>query len=85
MLSASSSRVVAAMSLVMVLGFVNWEIFKKEKHLAEGRTVFLELAVVDPRSLIQGDYMALRFRLADAVHDALPKTGNTDAGATTGN
>ena len=74
MLSGSRSRVVAVVSLVMVLGLVNWGIVKKEKHLAEGRIVFLELALEDPRSLIQGDYMALRFRLADAVHDALRKT-----------
>ncbi|HEX6101431.1 MAG TPA: GDYXXLXY domain-containing protein [Alphaproteobacteria bacterium] len=33
----------------------------KERILAEGRTVLLELAPVDPRSLIQGDYMALRY------------------------
>jgi uncharacterized membrane-anchored protein len=33
----------------------------KERTLAEGRTVLLELAPVDPRSLIQGDYMALRY------------------------
>jgi uncharacterized membrane-anchored protein len=33
----------------------------KEQILADGRTVLLELAPVDPRSLIQGDYMALRY------------------------
>ena len=74
MLSGSRTRVIAVVFLVMVLGLVNWGIIEKEKHLAEGRIVFLELALVDPRSLIQGDYMALRFRLADAVRDALRKT-----------
>ena len=33
----------------------------KEQILADGRTVLLELAPLDPRSLIQGDYMALRY------------------------
>jgi len=32
------------------------------------------LAPVDPRSLMQGDYMALRFRLANEVFTSLPKT-----------
>ena len=73
MLSGSRTRVIAVVFLVMVLGLVNWWIIEKEKHLAEGRTVFLELALVDPRSLIQGDYMALQFHLADAVRDALRK------------
>jgi len=29
--------------------------------------VYLELEPVDPRSLMQGDYMALRFRMADQL------------------
>lgn len=65
-------KIIALVSLVIVLGLVNGSIVAKEKHLAEGRIVYLELAPVDPRSLIQGDYMALRFRLADKVHEALP-------------
>ena len=66
-------KIIALVSLVIVLGLVNGSIVAKEKHLAEGRIVYLELAPVDPRSLIQGDYMALRFRLANAVHKALPQ------------
>lgn len=34
-----------------------------ERTLREGREVFLQLAPVDPRSLMQGDYMALSFAL----------------------
>ena len=65
---------IALVSLVIVLGLVNWSIVGKEKHLAEGTIVYLDLAPVDPRSLMQGDYMALRFRLANEVYSALPKT-----------
>lgn len=65
------SRKIALAALALSLIFVNWSIFQKEQHLAQGRTVFLELAPVDPRSLMQGDYMALRFRLADEVYQAL--------------
>jgi uncharacterized membrane-anchored protein len=36
---------------------------QKERVLAEGQTVFLPLAPVDPRSLMQGDYMVLRYAL----------------------
>lgn len=57
----------AACALSLVL--VNVSIAAKERLLREGRIVYLELAPVDPRSLMQGDYMALRFRLAN---DALP-------------
>lgn len=64
----------ALVSLVIILGLVNWSIAGKENHLSEGKIVYLDLAPVDPRSLMQGDYMALRFRLADEVQKALPKT-----------
>ncbi len=67
------SRIIAVAALILVLCFVNWSIAGKERHLAEGRIVYLELVPVDPRSLMQGDYMALRFRVANAVYDALPK------------
>jgi uncharacterized membrane-anchored protein len=40
-------------------------IYQKQHLVDSGRMVLLELAPVDPRSLMQGDYMALRFRIAD--------------------
>jgi uncharacterized membrane-anchored protein len=67
----SSKIALAALAVILVL--VNWSIAGKERHLASGRVVYLELAPVDPRSLMQGDYMALRFGLANQVHNALPK------------
>ncbi len=45
------------------LATVNYGIWQKEVLIAEGRPVFVELAPVDPRSLMQGDYMRLNFRL----------------------
>jgi uncharacterized membrane-anchored protein len=58
---------IAFAACLFVLGAVNYSIMRKEQHLASGRAVYLELAPVDPRSLMQGDYMALRFALADAL------------------
>jgi uncharacterized membrane-anchored protein len=68
------AKKIVLVAMVFILGLVNWSIIAKETHLAEGRSVYLELAPVDPRSLMQGDYMALRFQLGNAVHNALPKT-----------
>ena len=50
---------------VLLLAGVNLGIVAREQHLANGRVVLLELAPVDPRSLMQGDYMALRFKAED--------------------
>jgi uncharacterized membrane-anchored protein len=66
-------RNIALAALILILVVVNWSIYQKEHHLAEGKVVYLELAPVDPRSLMQGDYMALRFQLANEVYKALPK------------
>ena len=68
------NKIIALVALIAVLGIVNASIIDKEKHLAEGQVVYLELAPVDPRSLMQGDYMALNFRVAQQVYDALPKS-----------
>ncbi|WMD19163.1 GDYXXLXY domain-containing protein [Achromobacter seleniivolatilans] len=47
--------------LALVLIVANGGIWQREKLLASGKVVILELAPVDPRSLMQGDYMALNF------------------------
>lgn len=64
---------IAIVALAVVLVAVNWSIYEKQQHLANGRVVFLELAPVDPRSLMQGDYMMLRFKVANEIYSALPK------------
>lgn len=64
---------IALIALLIILVLVNWKIAGKEAHLKNGRVVYLELAPVDPRSLMQGDYMALRFRMAGEVYSAVPK------------
>jgi uncharacterized membrane-anchored protein len=71
-------KIIAIVGLLLVLGLMNWSIYVKEQHLAHGQIVKLKLAPVDPRSLMQGDYMALRFELAQTIHDALPKVEATD-------
>jgi uncharacterized membrane-anchored protein len=63
----SVSRAIIAGAVVLVLGAVNWSIYSKERIKTQGERVYLELAPVDPRSLMQGDYMALRFSLANGL------------------
>lgn len=50
--------------LLIVLAAVHYSILKKEETLSKGKTVLLKLAPRDPRSLIQGDYMMLRYAMA---------------------
>ena len=70
-------KAIALLAGLLVLGFVNWGIFEREQLLAEGRVVLLKLAPVDPRSLMQGDYMRLNFEVADR---AFPRAGPAEVG-----
>ena len=67
---------IALVAGLIVLLLVNWSIVGKERHLKEGRVVYLELAPLDPRSLMQGDYMILNYKVANEVYAALPKNKN---------
>ncbi|MET0917073.1 MAG: GDYXXLXY domain-containing protein [Burkholderiales bacterium] len=58
---------VVIVSTLVLLVAVNLGIASRERLVEHGRIVLLELAPVDPRSLMQGDYMALRFGVTDGV------------------
>lgn len=55
------SRILILANLVLLLGYFNWSVFKKEQILKDGQLVLLRLSPVDPRSLMQGDYMHLNY------------------------
>ena len=67
-------KLVVFIALICILIVLNFVIYKKEKHLIEGKSILLKLAPVDPRSLMQGDYMALRFGIAQKIRVSLPQT-----------
>lgn len=60
-------RWIVVLAAVAILLAVNLMIAARERLLEEGRVVLLELAPVDPRSLMQGDYMALRLKVAREI------------------
>ena len=73
-------RIIALIALMVVLALVNWSIYKKEQHLEKGQVVFLKLVPVDPRSLMQGDYMALRFEMARKIDTLLDENVDSQDG-----
>lgn len=55
-----TARIVLLLAgLAVILGLTNWDILGKRKVIAEGAPLLLQLRPADPRSLFQGDYMAL--------------------------
>lgn len=61
------TRIIVIAATLVVLVAVNGSILAKERIRSNGERIFLTLAPVDPRSLMQGDYMALHFTVADQI------------------
>ncbi|MVZ65550.1 hypothetical protein GQF61_06750 [Sphingobacterium sp. DK4209] len=63
-------------NLLILLIYFNYSVVKKENMLNDGQLILLELAPVDPRSLMQGDYMQLNYRLTEEPDlSKLPRRG----------
>jgi len=67
-----ADRLAILAAWLLVVAAVIYAVAGFERTLRHGQVVLLELAPVDPRSLMQGDYMALRF----AVGTQLPRQGD---------
>ena len=63
----NATRALIVAGAVLVLGASHFSILGKEGIKRNGEVVYLDLAPLDPRSVMQGDYMALRFRLAQQI------------------
>lgn len=72
--------------LLLVLGVSNYAIVQKERLRSGGTSMLVELAPVDPRSLIQGDYMRLDYAIARQLSgmDAWPSAGHIVVALDTG-
>ena len=62
-----TSMIALVVSSALLFAFFNAQILLKEHTRTSGNLVLLELAPVDPRSLMQGDYMTLRYAIASDV------------------
>lgn len=75
------AKILLWIGLALILLVVNGLIIHKETILANGNLVLLDLAPRDPRSLLQGDYMALRYHIASAIESAAPSQADQDGDA----
>lgn len=56
-------------AVLLILAVSALTIWRFEQILASGQTLILELAPVDPRSIMQGDYMALAYAIDRELPD----------------
>ena len=61
--SLKLKMVFSLITLIIVLAIANYTIIKYEDVLNNGKPIIVKLAPVDPRSLMQGDYMALNYEI----------------------
>lgn len=69
-------RLVHALFAVLVFAALGWNVWRSEALIASGEEVLLALAPVDPRSLMQGDYMRLGFDM-ERTRIEVPPGGTT--------
>ena len=68
--------IIILLNLVILLFLFNKSVLDKEETLANGKLVLLKLAPVDPRSLMQGDFMRLRYDISqNRKADSISKRG----------
>lgn len=77
-LSERMRLLVLFVTSIAILVVVNSQIVIKQDIIENGGVLLLRLAPRDPRSLMQGDYMALRYAMADEVAGAARIAGVTD-------
>jgi uncharacterized membrane-anchored protein len=63
------------LNLVVLLVYFNTSIAKKERILTNGKLILLELQPAKSRSLMQGDYMALKYLIAEKPDVNMGKRG----------
>ncbi len=69
-------QVLPMVGILLVLGYTAWFVYDKEQILSDGDLVLFALAPVDPRSLLQGDFMRLRYEIGDGLErEELPTRG----------
>jgi len=74
-MSTRMKAILGAAGLVLILVAANFAVWQHEGTLARGQVMYLRLAPVDPRSIMQGDYMALRFEVAAKLGRDAPAHG----------
>lgn len=69
-------RLIFGISVIVVFVSVGLSVANRELLLKNGKTVLFELAPVDPRSIMQGDYMTLNYRITRVGNrDKIPPRG----------
>ncbi len=78
---SKTNKFLIVANLAALFLYFGYTVYQKELLLKEGTLLLLKLAPADPRSLMQGDYMELRYAFPSPIgeplsrEDTLPRRG----------
>ncbi len=75
---------VALCTVLLILIPLNYKVWQFENVLMTGKPVVLKIAPVDPRSIIQGDYMSLSYAILTDIRAQLNTSVNDQEAAISG-
>jgi uncharacterized membrane-anchored protein len=78
MIKDNKKKYIVSATTLIILLLINFSIWQKQTHITEGEVINIELAPVDPRSLMQGDYMTLRFDIARQIRASYYESSQTE-------
>ena len=61
---------------LLVLAVLNFWVYRKELFLQTAEEVYFELSPLDPRSLMQGDYVRLNYKVMDDLYREFDRIRN---------
>ena len=67
----SSFYAVLALAVLLPIGSSLWQVQSYERILSQGQSILLRLQPVDPRSIMQGDYMEVGYELTSTIRKEL--------------
>lgn len=70
----AKKRLALVVIILLQFGLIGYQIWSSESILSQGQSVKLELAPVDPRSLLQGDYVRLSYTISTLDNENIPDT-----------
>lgn len=69
------TKFIIVINLLLLAGYFIFAVNQKENIIKQGELILLRLAPVDPRSLMQGDYMILDYEISQNVPQNAPQKG----------
>ena len=68
-MSNSVKKILLIINIIILFVITGFSSMKEENYKKLDSYFYLELAPVDPRSILQGDYMTLNYDITDKVSD----------------